>query len=483
MIVKRNILAKFIQKVTPQPFFSIVIPTFEAYGEGPAMLSVLLKSINQQEFKDFEVIVTDHSKSDIILEVVQEWKSKLPIHYFKNERVRGNSSVNMNDGIVQARGKYIKVMHFDDYFCNSKALGMASEKINADPAVRWGAFGFNHYFNSLKETKDEVVPDDYIYEELNTFALKGCPSVSFFVNDKTNYYDEHMIIINDFDMHFRLQKKYGNPVIIPETCVTIRVHENQVSSKLKEYSEKVKEEENTFKMKFPAEHDLLSQLANKYASDKGTIIPGDGKNHGPRLFFTPIYDLHFKKIRKQKLNFLEIGIGAGPSLKMWPQYFPFSSIHAPDILDYKEHETERVKTYVGNQEDRDDLEAMMEQVGDVDIIIDDGGHVLGQQQVSFAYLFKYLNPGGLYFIEDLHTSYWPHNEFKDLYNQPLDVNKDRTNTTVKMIVDYQRTGKFNSPFFTREECKYLNENVASCELFDLPYTKYGPNQLVLFKKV
>jgi hypothetical protein len=34
----------------------------------------------------------------------------------------------------------------------------------------------------------------------------------------------------------------------------------------------------------------ITDLANKYASDKGTIIPDDGKNHGPRLNFTLVYD-------------------------------------------------------------------------------------------------------------------------------------------------------------------------------------------------
>ncbi len=41
-----------------------------------------------------------------------------------------------------------------------------------------------------------------------------------------------------------------------------------------------------------------------------------------------------------------------------------------------------------------------------DIIIDDGSHVPQHQIISLACLLPALNPGGLYIIEDLETSYW-----------------------------------------------------------------------------
>lgn len=227
--------------------------------------------------------------------------------------------------------------------------------------------------------------------------------------------------------------------------------------------------------------DLLSQLANKYASDKGTISPSTG-HHGPRLHFTTIYHKYLDSIREKELNFLEIGIGSGPSLKMWYDYFPNSKIHAIDIVPNKQHENEKVTTYIANQQNRDSLKSVMEQIGPVDVIIDDGGHMMGQQQVSFGYLFKYLKSGGLYFIEDLHTSYWPFGKYKDLYGFPLDINLDRSNTTVKMIEDFIKDKKITSHFLNEEEISYLNDNINTCDLFNLPPSEYGPNQLALFTK-
>lgn len=228
--------------------------------------------------------------------------------------------------------------------------------------------------------------------------------------------------------------------------------------------------------------DILSDLANKYASDKGTIIPNDGKHHGPRLFFTPVYNKYMEKKRNDELIFLEIGIGSGPSLKMWYDYFSKAKIHAIDIVNSKQYENDRVQTYIANQQNRIDLQNIVDKIGSFDIVIDDGGHMMGQQQVSFGFLFKHLKNGGMYFIEDLHTSFWPYGEFKDLYGTKLDINEDRSNTTVNTIEDYIKTKKFNSQFLTKEENDYLTENIEYCELIDLPPSIYGPNKLAYFKK-
>ena len=40
-----------------------------------------------------------------------------------------------------------------------------------------------------------------------------------------------------------------------------------------------------------------------------------------------------------------------------------------------------------------------------DIIIDDGGHTSNQQIRSFNFLYKELKYGGIYLVEDTHTSY------------------------------------------------------------------------------
>ena len=43
------------------PFFTIGIPTYEMSGKGVLVLEELIDTINEQIFRDFEVIISDHS--------------------------------------------------------------------------------------------------------------------------------------------------------------------------------------------------------------------------------------------------------------------------------------------------------------------------------------------------------------------------------------------------------------------------------------
>ena len=42
----------------------------------------------------------------------------------------------------------------------------------------------------------------------------------------------------------------------------------------------------------------------------------------------------------------------------------------------------------------------------LDVVIDDGSHYAQHQILTFEKLFPYIKDGGVYCIEDTHTSYW-----------------------------------------------------------------------------
>jgi glycosyltransferase involved in cell wall biosynthesis len=49
-----------------KPFFSIAIPTYGYNGKGVEYLENNLNVLYNQNFKDFEVIISDHSKDNLI---------------------------------------------------------------------------------------------------------------------------------------------------------------------------------------------------------------------------------------------------------------------------------------------------------------------------------------------------------------------------------------------------------------------------------
>jgi hypothetical protein len=121
-----------------------------------------------------------------------------------------------------------------------------------------------------------------------------------------------------------------------------------------------------------------------------------------------IYVKYFSKYVGQQLNVLEIGISHGGSLQLWKKYFGDQvNIYAIDINPQcKKLEEERIKIFIGSQSDKHFLNQIAQQLPDLDIIIDDGGHTMEQQIVSFENLYLKVKEGGIYLVEDTHTSYW-----------------------------------------------------------------------------
>jgi demethylmacrocin O-methyltransferase len=130
-------------------------------------------------------------------------------------------------------------------------------------------------------------------------------------------------------------------------------------------------------------------------------------------FYTPHYQTHFRKYKFKRNNILEIGVGGyenpyigGNSLRMWKSYFPFSKIFALDIYDKSFLEEKRIKIFKGSQVDFTFLDSVIKNIGNIDLIIDDGSHINNHVIESFRYLFPKLKKGGIYVVEDTQTSYW-----------------------------------------------------------------------------
>jgi cephalosporin hydroxylase len=210
----------------------------------------------------------------------------------------------------------------------------------------------------------------------------------------------------------------------------------------------------------------LGELAKYSAStDKGP----SGHN------YVEIYERFVLQWRGDPIKIFEIGVDKGGSLLMWQDYFPKAKIFAVDIVDKSKYDTPRVKTLIGDQSKRDQLQKAIAVSGaDIDLLVDDGGHTMEQQQVSLGFLFKFVKPGGYYILEDIHTSipaWWPN------YGQEPDLN----NTTLRMIQNYMASDapKWQSKYMLPEEMKYLDQHV---EYVNLVHRAVSHSIVAIFKK-
>lgn len=171
----------------------------------------------------------------------------------------------------------------------------------------------------------------------------------------------------------------------------------------------------------PSSEQDLDALARRHGTDK----------HTSHHRFTPIYEELLRGRREMPMKLLEIGIYKGASLRMWKDYLPACQIVGVDVDPVAmAHEDERIKVYIGDQANRGFLEQIAQSEGPFDFVVDDGGHRAVQQKTSLRALWSHVKPGGIYVIEDIHTSYYQGQGFDMGWREP-----DTTVEFLKYVVD------------------------------------------------
>jgi len=208
----------------------------------------------------------------------------------------------------------------------------------------------------------------------------------------------------------------------------------------------------------------LKMLATIYLSDKWN-------SH----WYAQHYETHFARLRRQRINILEIGIGGyddphsgGGSLRMWRTFFPNGRVYGLDIFDKSPHDGRRIKTFRGSQVDPDFLDSVVKSIGRIDIVVDDGSHQNEHVLFTFRHLFPHLADGGIYAIEDTQTSYWPR-----FGGNACERNDLKTSIGYfKSLVDGINWEEFPGHY----EPSYLDANIRSIAFYhNLVFISKGPN--------
>jgi hypothetical protein len=158
----------------------------------------------------------------------------------------------------------------------------------------------------------------------------------------------------------------------------------------------------------------LCELFLKYGSDKC-----------PQIFhsYSPEYHRILQEHKTTFSEVMEIGVGsrdlmapiagekyvAGASLYAWRDFFPRAFVHGLDLNESVLFEAERIKCFRTDQSSREQLRRTIAAIRAFrgqkdllfDLILDDGSHAVPHMLLSFATLFEYVKPNGVYIIEDI----------------------------------------------------------------------------------
>jgi glycosyltransferase involved in cell wall biosynthesis len=212
------------------PAVSVCIPTYNQ----PELFKKCLSSVLAQEFRDYEIIVSDDSTNNGIEEYIKTIKH--PAIVYVHHAAPLGSPANWNHALGLAKGRYIKILHHDDYFTGKDSLGKFVSCFEKD---RFVDFVFSY-------SKIRFMADDSVYTHRQTEGqikrlngekeflffrnVIGSPSAVCFKRDGSLSFDSRYKWLVDVDFYIRYLEKHPAFACIHEDLVTVVAdEEGQIS--------------------------------------------------------------------------------------------------------------------------------------------------------------------------------------------------------------------------------------------------------------
>ena len=218
------------------PLVSVCIDIFN-YAE---YLPEAIESVIAQKFSDWELIIVDDKSSDRSFEIAQEYATRDSRIRALQNPVNLGMVRNRNACLREARGKYIKCLHADDFLASQDALQVMVELMEAHPALSLVASAMLFvdsnskpvqqvcHFQSGRFLAGTTVITQCLWQQKN---LIGGPSAVMFRRELASRgFDENYFHAADLEMWFHLLEK-GAFAYIPQPLTAYRLHQNQQTEK------------------------------------------------------------------------------------------------------------------------------------------------------------------------------------------------------------------------------------------------------------
>lgn len=215
------------------PFFSVIIPLYNK----EQFITNTLKSVLNQTFTDFEVIIVNDGSTDKSLEKIAEFTDyRIQIYHQDNQGV----STARNKGIELAKAEYIAFLDADDIWKDNH-LQSFFDVINKYPEA--GLY-CNRY--EIKISRKKVLKTQFDFENefegyltdffksslINRVALTSAVCIPKHVYDKIGGFDEKITLGEDLEYWIRIAVKYQVVIGKKVTVLYNYTKENKNISKL-----------------------------------------------------------------------------------------------------------------------------------------------------------------------------------------------------------------------------------------------------------
>lgn len=222
--------------------YTILITTYECYGVGKTLLEENLSMIINQSYRPIQVVISDHSKDDVIKNYIESVNSQsVDIVYTKYSENYGSPCHNWNNSLKYAKGSYIQYLALDDMLENKDSVKNAVNFMNLRPNTNW--FVTAHRINPSGET---FIPK-WNSQILTRNTVSGPSAIIIREGLKDIKMDPEFIWYLDLDWYYRLYKEGGQPGIIDFIHWINRKHPLQLTHTVCSNSIRENEKQKLFK--------------------------------------------------------------------------------------------------------------------------------------------------------------------------------------------------------------------------------------------
>lgn len=213
------------------PLFSIIIPAYNS----EKFIRRTIKSVLDQTFNNFELIVVDDGSTDKTVSIVREIESKDKRLRLITSKNSGGPTVPTNIGLDSSTGTFISFLDHDDEWRENK-LETVYKKFTENPNLGFIAsnvevFRDDQNTSSISRapikngsvSTGEMLGGNYF----NTFSMLN---IRREVLDKVGKLDTDLFVFADYDIIIRMITYKIPFVFLSDPLVTYHVHKNNASS-------------------------------------------------------------------------------------------------------------------------------------------------------------------------------------------------------------------------------------------------------------
>ncbi len=221
------------------PFFTVIVPNYN----NSKYIHRCIKSVIDQTFHNWELIIIDNNSNDNSLEVINSFKDKR----VKTITIQNNGIIakSRNLGINSSKGIWLCFLDSDDWWEETKLNTIYKKIIKTEVDV----IVHNEFLSFEKKKKKKKLNygpfEENFFEKLLLYGNRISVSASsvkkkFIVKNKINFSEkaEH-VTAEDYDFWLKISKYNGKFIFIKNYLGYYYIHQNNYSSNISNHFENI----------------------------------------------------------------------------------------------------------------------------------------------------------------------------------------------------------------------------------------------------